>query len=212
MTKMSQIGGGIEMDFEINLFAFDEKTADGVPNWVEEMRIPLSRRDEEGTHFATIIQQYLDNDICPSLLHGSFLNAFMGQPISPTDCEITPDTYENVLDGIEHKDPNINAQSWLSELIQNSVDIGATNLEIEISENDLTFVHNGRNRNPVDKDGNRTGPIFTPEQLIYLFKMNTTTKRVILQRLDNLVLVSSTGIHIFINFQFQPVMAHTSTP
>jgi len=156
------------MDFEINLKEFDKEAEDIAPQWMEKMRQPLLNPEIFGGHFSDTISKFVSEGICPTLLHGAFFNTFANRPVSEEHTKVTPGQYATVLREIESKDSNIGAQSWLSELIQNSVDIGATNLNIEISDSELTFIHNGMNQD---------GEIFQPQQLSFLFTMNSTTKR-----------------------------------
>ena len=153
------------MEVELNLHDLVQNT-DSQLDWIKELypHFRLISIDNPRTP-----EEIIDDmeDICPSNLHGVFLNALMSLPKTPQDVPSTMERYQSVLGGIFQKDVNRGVQSWVSELIQNSVDMGASRIFIEITNDSMTFGHNG-----VNEDGR----VFTPNQLSYLFSMNTSTK------------------------------------
>jgi len=140
-----------------------------IPEWIGKLSEPLSHKGKEDVDdFTTIIDTHVTSHGCPSMLHGAFLNAFLQIPSAPATIDAELTRYNDGLDKIFQKDTNRGAQSWISELIQNAVDVSAEKIYISIKEDSLEFSHDGSN----EEDSS----IFTPKQLFFLFNMNNSTK------------------------------------
>ena len=143
----------------------DEKTRNNQLEWAQKLFQPLNLKDKDNPR--TTREIISDEASCPSPLHGVFLNALIHLPTSTHGTEERMSSHQQILNQIMTKDVNKGVQSMVSELIQNSVDMGAGIISIEISEEFMTFTHDGSNDD---------GTIFSPKQLSYLFSMNTSTK------------------------------------
>ena len=153
------------MEGSMNLYDLIEKPENQL-DWVKELYPHLTLIDKDNPRTTQEIIDEME-DKCPSELHGVFLNALINLPNTPQDVPSTRERYQSVLGGIFQKDVNRGVQSWVSELIQNSVDMAAERIFIKISEESMIFGHNGINDD---------GRVFNPDQLSYLFSMNTSTK------------------------------------
>ena len=154
------------MEGKVNLYEFtDEKTRIEQVEWAQKLFKPLNLKQKDNPK--TTEEIISDETSCPSPLHGVFFNALIHLPTSTYSTDERISSHQQILNQIMAKDVNKGVQSMVSELIQNSVDMGAGRISIEISEEHMTFTHDGSNDD---------GTIFTPKQLSYLFSMNTSTK------------------------------------
>ena len=64
------------------------------------------------------------------------------------------------------EDENDPLESWITELIQNAVDLKATEINLNIGQDDLVFYHNGRSG----------GHLFNNNQLSSVFNIANSTK------------------------------------
>jgi len=140
-----------------------------IPEWIKNLADPLRHKaPDDKDDFSEIIDNHVKNHGCPSILHGAFLHAFLLIPSADGTITSELTRYNDGLDIIFQKDDNSGAQSWVSELIQNAVDVNAGKISINITPDSLEFSHDGSNL--------EDSSIFTPKQLYFLFNMNNSTK------------------------------------
>jgi hypothetical protein len=154
---------------EYELILDDYELMESKPDWMLSLSEPLiKQRAGEVEDYTTTIKNHVNNKGCPTILHGAFLNAFLNIPKSPVHREREKNNYNDGLVKQFQTDTNSGAQSWISELIQNAIDMSAKKISIDITNESLEFSHSGVNEDD--------GSIFTPQQLSYLFMMNTSSK------------------------------------
>lgn len=127
---------------------------DGEP-WMEEL---LEALDDEDTTVSQQIAMAVNNGICPSEMHGSFLSALRLLPKGSVDLDAFNNQYTTRMQEVNDSDPS----NWVAEMIQNSRDVNATNIEVFCTDATLTLGHNGKE--------------FEPDELRALLGISMSTK------------------------------------
>tara|TARA_B110000008_G_scaffold273163_2_gene306993 strand:- start:6 stop:5249 length:5244 start_codon:yes stop_codon:yes gene_type:complete len=136
--------------------------------WMSSFTTRYQNSIEDFNVYHHIDQQVAEGQI-PSHLHGLFLEAFLNLPKRVGESSEKHRRYHQIMNPVTGdlaEDENDPLESWITELIQNAVDLKATEINLSIGQDDLIFYHNGRSG----------GHLFNNNQLSSIFNIANSTK------------------------------------
>ena len=144
-----------------------------VPDWMKQFSTANKNQmkiEDENFEITNFIRTEAQNGRIPSRLHANFLETFLTiiprEATSANQRESQYNTVFNSSSGEVAQDGNDPIESWVTELVQNAIDLKATKIRLEINQNDLMFYHNGRSGDD----------LFKLDELTSIYSVNASTK------------------------------------
>lgn len=141
--------------------------------WMEQFSTSNKNQmkiDDESFEITDFIRREAQNRSIPSRLHANFLETFLTiipkEDTSAKERQLQYNTVFNSSSGEVAQDGNDPIESWVTELVQNAIDLKATKIRLEINQDNLVFYHNGRSG----------GDLFKLYELTSLYSVNASTK------------------------------------
>jgi hypothetical protein len=141
--------------------------------WMEHFKLSQKntlRSGGENFSIESYIQGLADDGHIPSVLHGYFLETFLEiLPPSESGQNKVVNQYNtafNTSSGPVSSDENNPLESWVTELVQNAIDLKAKEIDLVVEQNGLRFYH----------DGGTGEQLFSLRQLSALFSVFDSTK------------------------------------